>query len=110
MSNKTEIVYWIKKENIDSYWFVCSKCGEESGFSPITPDYCPHCHRKIKGIMYEDGTIVSRYQALEYWKKRYNQEKNYYDEHWDEEERYQHKIYIDAMKRAIEALENRYYF
>jgi len=56
--------------------------------------------------MYEDGTIVSRCQALEYWKKRYNQEKNYYDEHWDEEERYQHKIYIDAMKRAIEALEN----
>ena len=39
--------YWIREENIDSYWFICSNCGKESGLVPKKLDYCPHCKKKM---------------------------------------------------------------
>ena len=47
-------------------------------------------------------------QAYDYWRYRYEAAKDYRDEHWDAEERHAHQEYIEAMKKAIYALETVY--
>ena len=44
-------------------------------------------------------------QACDYWKRRYEAAKDYRDEHWDAEERHAHQEYVEAMEKAIRALE-----
>lgn len=43
--------------------------------------------------------------ALEFWKFKYNQAKDYVDYHWEASERREHEEYVEAMKSAIKALE-----
>lgn len=44
-------------------------------------------------------------EAIEFWKFRYENTKDYYDIHWEASERKEHKDYVDALALAIEALE-----
>lgn len=43
-------------------------------------------------------------QALEWFKSRYDKAKDYFDEHWEAEERRQHEEYVEALDCAIKAL------
>lgn len=43
--------------------------------------------------------------ALKYWKFKYNQAKDYVDEHWEASERREHREYVEALKVTIETLE-----
>ena len=43
-------------------------------------------------------------EARDYWQRRFERTVDYSDEHWDAEERREHRDYIDAMKYAITAL------
>lgn len=44
-------------------------------------------------------------QALKYWRTKYNLAKDYWDEHWEAEERHSHQRYVEALEVAIAALE-----
>lgn len=44
-------------------------------------------------------------QALKYWRTKYNLTKDYWDEHWEAEERHGHQRYVEALEAAIAALE-----
>ena len=45
-------------------------------------------------------------RALKYWRIKYNLAKDYWDEHWEAEERHSHQRYVEALEVAIAALEN----
>lgn len=49
---------------------------------------------------------MTRHEAYEYWQMRYNKAKDYYDPHWDAEERAAHHWWLDAMEQAMEALKD----
>ena len=44
-------------------------------------------------------------QAYDYWRYRYEAAKDYRDEHWEADERHVHQEYVEAMEKAISALE-----
>lgn len=44
-------------------------------------------------------------EALEYWKFKHERAKNYTDDHWEADERHEHKEYVEAMQIAVEAIE-----
>ncbi len=52
--------------------------------------------------------MMTNKQAYDYWRHRYEAAKDYHDEHWDAEERHAHQEYVEAMEKAIYALETVY--
>lgn len=49
---------------------------------------------------------MTKEEALMFWKFRYEQAKDFIDEHWEAQERREHREYVDALYMAIEALQN----
>lgn len=49
---------------------------------------------------------MTRHEAYEYWRMRYNKDKNYNNPHWYAGERHEHQRRLEAMEQAMEALKD----
>lgn len=47
---------------------------------------------------------MKREEAINFWKFRYENAKDYTDPHWEAQERREHREYVEALRMAIEAL------
>ena len=47
---------------------------------------------------------MSKEEALMYWEFRYERAKDYYDDHWEADERRSHREWVQAIEWAIKAL------
>ena len=47
---------------------------------------------------------MTKQEAIKYWQFRYDTSKDYYDEHWEGEERRAHREWVEAIKCALDAL------
>lgn len=47
---------------------------------------------------------MTREEAINFWKLRYEDAKDFSDPHWDAQERREHREYVEALRMAIEAL------
>ena len=50
---------------------------------------------------------MTRHEAYEYWLMKYNLAKSYTDDHWEAAERHEHEEYVEAMRVALDALEDK---
>ena len=48
--------------------------------------------------------VMTDKNAIKYWSYYYDQAKDYNDKKWDDDKRHEHKMYVEAMKAAIDAL------
>ena len=48
---------------------------------------------------------MSPRQALGYWIFRYDRAKDFTDIHWEADERREHEEYVEALQKAVEAIE-----
>ena len=47
---------------------------------------------------------MTREEAIKFWKFRYENAKDYTDPHWEAQERREHREYVEALRKAVEAL------
>lgn len=47
---------------------------------------------------------MNKKEALEYWEWVYKTTKDYFDPHWEENEKHKHEEYVQAIEWAIKAL------
>ena len=50
---------------------------------------------------------MTRKEALKFWEWRYENAKDYYDDHWEADERRSHREYVQALEWAVKALTDR---
>lgn len=50
---------------------------------------------------------MTRQEALKFWEWRYENAKDYYDVHWEADERRSHREYVQALEWAVKALADR---
>ena len=50
---------------------------------------------------------MTRKEALKFWEWRYENAKDYYDDHWEADERRSHREYVQALEWAVKALADR---
>lgn len=48
--------------------------------------------------------IMTKEEAIKFWEFRYENAKDYTDQHWEAQERREHREYVEALRMAIEAL------
>lgn len=54
-----------------------------------------------------DDMEMTAQEAYKYWLARHSLSANYNDPHWDAEERHEHEAYVEAMRVALDALEDK---
>lgn len=50
---------------------------------------------------------MTRQEALKFWEWRYENAKDYYDDHWEADERRSHREYVEALEWAVKTLTDR---